>query len=404
MTGWFPRLMVLSATGQLLVYGLRPLLSYVALSIGASAAELGAIAAGFSALSLLVAIPFGYLVDRTGERAFVLAGTLVLLFVPTYLLAPQTTASLILCSAMLGVGQLAGVLGTQTLIARGTSEVVRDRRFAHFTVVNSGAQLLAPAMLGVLVVMSHRADGQGPPQLDATSALLAAIAAGGLGLSAAFSLVARPGALAARPAPARQPLWPAMVRALKLPSMRSAMLASFTVLASVDLVTAYLPALGEARGLHVRSVGLLLATMGAASLLGRLCLPKLLSVLSRRTLLGCCMVVAAAGMAAVPFLAWLPGLYIVMALTGVGLGLGQPITMGWVASETAPEIRGTAMSVRLTGNRLGQTVVPLVVGSVAGAAGLDAAFVLPGAMLGLAALVVASTGRAGRASEEGWSA
>jgi hypothetical protein len=63
--------------------------------------------------------------------------------------------------------------------------------------------------------------------------------------------------------------------------------------------------------------------------------------------------------------------------------------MGWVAGEVAPEIRGTAMSVRLMGNRLGQTIVPLFVGGVAGASGLAAAFVVPAAMLAGAAVVVA---------------
>ena len=395
MTGWFPRLMVLSATGHLLVYGLRPLLSYVALSVGASAGELGAIAAAFSALSLFAAVPFGYLVDRTGERLFVVAGTVALLAVPAFLLVPQSITTLIVCSTLLGLGQLASVLGAQTLIARGASEVVRDRRFAHFTVVASGAQLLAPAMVGLLLVTSPRSAGAGPPRLDARGALMAEIVVACIGLLAALTLLARPGTLTGRPPSVRQPHLAATGRALRLPSMRSAMLASFTVLASVDLLATYLPALGEQRGLHVRTVGFLLATLGAASLLARLGMPKLVAVLGRRILLASCMALASASMATVPFLAWTPGLYVVMAFAGVGLGLGQPITMAWVATEVAPEIRGTAMSVRLMGNRLGQTVVPLFVGSVAGASGLAAAFVVPGAMLAGAALVVVASGRAG---------
>ena len=174
------------------------------------------------------------------------------------------------------------------------------------------------------------------------------------------------------------------------------MLASFTVLASLDLVAAYLPALGQAHGLEVRTVGLLLATLGATSLLSRLALPGLLAKLSRRGLLAACMTLAAAGMVSIPFVTWLPALYAVMAIAGVGLGLGQPITMGWVASEAPPEIRGTAMSVRLMGNRLGQTVVPLAVGGAAGASGLAAAFVLPGAMLLGAALITVFAGPARR--------
>jgi MFS family permease len=75
--------MALSATSQLLVYDLRPLLSYVGLSISASLAELGLIAGAFSGLSLMVTVPLGWLVDRTGERLFIVAGTVALLLVPT---------------------------------------------------------------------------------------------------------------------------------------------------------------------------------------------------------------------------------------------------------------------------------------------------------------------------------
>ena len=58
---------------------------------------------------------------------------------------------------------------------------------------------------------------------------------------------------------------------------------------------------------------------------------------------------------------------------GLGLGAGQPLTMSWLADSTPPGLRGRAMSLRLTGNRFGQVVVPSVAGVVAvgsGAAGV----------------------------------
>ena len=41
MPGWFLPALAVAATSQLLVHALRPLLSYLALSIGASPDELG---------------------------------------------------------------------------------------------------------------------------------------------------------------------------------------------------------------------------------------------------------------------------------------------------------------------------------------------------------------------------
>jgi MFS family permease len=81
---------------------------------------------------------------------------------------------------------------------------------------------------------------------------------------------------------------------------------------------------------------------------------------------------------------------VVVVLLGLGLGVGQPLTMSWLA-ETAPAgLRGRAMSLRLTGNRLGQVVLPSAVGLVA--AGAGAAGVLGATAGTLAAAAVAARG------------
>jgi hypothetical protein len=50
--------------------------------------------------------------------------------------------------------------------------------------------------------------------------------------------------------------------------------------------------------------------------------------------------------------------------------------------------RGTALAIRLTGNRFGQVATPAAAGLVAGAAGVSAAFFMLGGLLGLAAVAV----------------
>lgn len=47
------------------------------------------------------------------------------------------------------------------------------------------------------------------------------------------------------------------LRALRFPNMATAMFASLSVLSSVDVLIAYLPAYGEETGLSVRTVGFL---------------------------------------------------------------------------------------------------------------------------------------------------
>ena len=67
-------------------------------------------------------------------------------------------------------------------------------------------------------------------------------------------------------------------------------------------------------------------------------------------------------------------LAVVMVVMGLGLGVGQPVTMAWLAESSPPGMRGRAMSLRLVGNRAGQLLIPSAVGLVA--AGLGAAGVL----------------------------
>ncbi|MFI5958059.1 MFS transporter [Cryptosporangium sp. NPDC051539] len=76
----------------------------------------------------------------------------------------------------------------------------------------------------------------------------------------------------------------------------------------------------------------------------------------------------------------------VVVLAGFGLGAGQPLTMSWLATSTPLGLRGRAMALRLTGNRLGQIVVPTTAGLFAAGSGPAGVLVLTAGALGAAAL------------------
>ena len=383
MRRWFPRLLVVAGAIQFVVSAVRPFLTYQALALGASLTEVGFVTASFSVVSLFAALPIGRAVDRYGERIFVLVGALVLAVLPVVLIAVRQIWTLALCSTALGLGHLCASVGVQTLIAKGAVDRRRDQRFAAFTVVNSLGQLIAPAAAGLIVggvVLSASTDGVAHGE----HVYLTAAAAGLLGLLSGVSLMFYPGALADRAAAAgtaARSSRSSLAEVLQAPSVPVALVASFSALSATDLLAAYLPAYAESVAIPVRTVGFLLAVHGLASVAVRLLMGRLLASYSRPGLLAVSMGVAAGGLAALPFVTWLPGLYAIMVVTGLGLGLCQPLTVSWVAGQVPPEIRGMAMSVRLAGNRLGQVAVPLGVGLLAGAAGLASAFVAPAALL-----------------------
>ena len=114
----------------------------------------------------------------------------------------------------------------------------------------------------------------------------------------------------------------------------------------------------------------------------------LIRLLGRRRLLALSIVMPAVSLAAFPLLDAPFLLYTAMVLTGFGLGLGQPITLSWVVSQAPVDVRGTAIGVRLSGNRLGQTVLPVGIGAIAGGAGVTAVFTSLAVLLGLSATAV----------------
>jgi MFS family permease len=175
---------------------------------------------------------------------------------------------------------------------------------------------------------------------------------------------------------------------LRLPGLLRALLVSCVVLAAVDITLVYLPALGTDRGLAAGAVGLLLTLRAVASMASRLFLGRLVGFVGRRRLMVVSVALSAVSMAAVAVPLPPVALGALVVLMGLGLGVGQPLTMSWLAEVAPAGQRGRAMSLRLTGNRLGQVLIPTTVGLVA--AGVGAAGVLAATAAALAAVGVAA--------------
>jgi MFS family permease len=174
--------------------------------------------------------------------------------------------------------------------------------------------------------------------------------------------------------------------------MPQAMFASLAVLSSVDLLVVYLPAFALATGIQVETVGLLLATRAAASIFSRVLILPLRTLFGRRQLLAAALLMPAIALSVFPIAApSLPIMFVLIGVAGFGLGLGQPLTVSWVAARAPIEVRGMAIGLRLSGNRLGQLVVPAAVGVAAGAIGLPGVFWSVGGMLAAGVILVMSS-------------
>lgn len=85
-------------------------------------------------------------------------------------------------------------------------------------------------------------------------------------------------------------------------------------------------------------------------------------------------------------------LAIATAMRGFAQGLTQPVMFGILARAVSVKQQGISIGLRTTANRLASILVPIVMGVVADAAGIEASFLIIGGCLillcGLAALVV----------------
>lgn len=393
--GWFQRVLLVNLLLSVAMNGMRPIVSYRALAMGAGPAEIGLIAASFGVLSLIIAVPAGRWIDRLGESRFMVVGLGTVAGVAVLLGLSQSLPMTALCMMALGAGQIIAAVSIQTLIANGGSAEGGDGRFGAQTVVASFGQLAGPAAAGLLVAeaMGSSARQSGSVPLHATDAVFWVGAVTALvGCIVGLSLWRWPPSQHAGDSVARraqQSTRTAVGLILRVPSMPHAMLASLAVLSSIDILVAYLPAYGAANGIPIETIGLLLAVRGGASMTARTLMLPLRRLLGRQRLLLGSMLLPAVVLAAVPFagteISLLCG---AMALVGFGLGLGQPLTMSWVATRAPVEIRGTAIGVRLSANRFGQVALPATVGVLAGAAGLPAIFWALGALLGASAALV----------------
>ncbi|MFE6620903.1 MFS transporter [Streptomyces sp. NPDC057740] len=372
--GWLLRLVIAFSFAQGAVSMARPAVSYRALALGADERAVGVIAGVYALLPLFAAVPLGRRTDH-GRCAPLLPVGVVLISGGCALsgLADSLWAMAV-WSGVMGLGHLCFVIGAQSLVARQSAPHEQDRNFSHFTIGASLGQLVGPIAAGALI---------GGRDMAGTSAfaLLVAGAGGAVALTSLWRIERRTPAGSRKEPGERVPVR----RILRARGVPGGIFVSLAVLSATDILTAYLPVVGEHRGIAPSVIGLLLSLRAAATIACRLVLTPLLRLLGRTLLLTLTCLLAAllcAGIA-LPVPVW--ALALMLAVLGFCLGVGQPLSMTTVVQAAPDGARSTALALRLTGNRLGQVAAPASAGLIAGLAGVAAPFVMLGALLLLSA-------------------
>ncbi|WP_028815672.1 MFS transporter [Streptomyces flavidovirens] len=370
--GWLLRLVIAFGFAQAAVSMARPAVSYRALALGADERAVGVIAGVYALLPLFAAVPLGRRTDH-GRCAPLLPAGVVLIAAGCAL--SGTANSLVAMAAwsgVMGLGHLCFVIGAQSIVARQSAPAEQDRNFGHFTIGASLGQLTGPVAAGLLI---SGQDGA----MARTSALALVVSAGvaAVSFTSLWRIERRAQGGVRGEAAAKVPVR----RILRTRGVPAGIFISLAVLSATDILTAYLPVVGEHRGIAPSVVGLLLSLRAAATIACRLVMTPMIRLLGRTALMSVTCLLAGLLCAAVALPVPVGVLAAVLAVLGFCLGVGQPLSMTTVVRAAPPEARSTALALRLTGNRLGQVAAPASAGLVAGVAGTAAPFLMLAVLL-----------------------
>lgn len=374
---WFLNVCIATALLQAVYHAVRVLVSYRILDLGGDATAVGVITALFALAPLLLAVQIGRAVDRHHTGMLMRTGIILTVIGTAVIAFSGDLVTIAAGNIALGFGQILVTLTAQSFVSILSPPGELDRGFAGLTLGVSIGQALGVPAVGLIVANSNDPSG-----VDTTPALI---------VMAVVGLLAAPFAF-----PLREPHNRSLASSRRAPQsvhsmldtagMKPALLSSLVVLSSMDLVVAYLPVLGNQFGFSVMTVTLLITARTVATIASRAFLPRLLDQVPRERLLISATLCSALPMALIPFVPIPAVIGLLLVIAGVFWGIGQPLTMTWVVGLVAQADRGAALSLRLTGNRLGQVVVPLAAAGAAGVAGVTSIFVVAGALLGVAAV------------------
>jgi len=349
---------------QLVTALIRVTTSYRAVELNLSIIWLGVIAAVFAIFPILIAVQVGRVIDRGRDAQVTWAGSAIFAIAASGFALWPSPAGMLLSSMVMGIGHIMLMASQQMLCVRAAGSRSLESVFGNFMVANAVGQGLGPYVVGWV---------GGSAAVPPTEALFA--------IGAVLAMVALAVALLMRPL--RKPTVAATdaeivpVRdILRVPGLVAIILVGVVLVSSSDVIIVYIPLLGAERQIDVHDIGLLLTVRAAASMLARVLYARMVSMFGRWPLIIATTFVCAATFAilAVPLPLW--AMHVTLGTMGFAFGIATTLSITIIVDMTTVSARGTANSLRIMSNRLGQFAMPFAASLVAAVAGLGGLFLV----------------------------
>ena len=343
-------LCLLVMLSHIAISGGRVAVSLTALQLGQGTLEVGILIAVFALLPMLFSIQAGRLIDDIGPwkpmRAsiiFVVIGTSLPVFW-------QSLTGLIIAATLVGVGHMTLQIAAQRQMGLSTGEE-RLRNFSWLSLSMATSGLIGPLVAGVSIdYLGYRS----------VFALLAVAPLVGL-----IGLLGVRGYLKAshiKSAPVTQKQ--SIGDLFSSPSLRKVFIANMLLSAAWDTHTFVVPIFGVHVGLSPTTIGLILASFAAATIVIRLALPWMMHRIRPWQLINFALVVTGLNFLLYPFFEQVWILVSLSFVLGLGLGSTQSSILALLQQHAPSGRAGEAFGLRMALVNGCQVALPLAFGAL----------------------------------------
>ena len=336
----------------------------------------GIIPATFALFPIFLAVSVGRFIDRNHDAHAAMIGSGMMLAAVVGLRFADSPLSIMPFTALFGVGHLFLMAAHQMLCVRAAGERNRDSVFGNFLMMTGIGQGLGPFIVGWVGGAARVPD----------TAFLFTIGIAIAALAFVNSLCLRPARNVAAKKRDEAPM--SIGKLLRIKGFVTVLTASVVTMSAQDLVVLYLPLLGVERGLGVGEVGIILTIRSIAAVVSRLGYARMVSAIGRVRLTFLSMALAGAAFVTLAMPVPVFALQAAAAVLGVGLGIATALSLTSVVELAPAEVRATALSLRITGNRIGQASMPFMGSLLAASAGASGVLVVTGLALAASGLAV----------------
>lgn len=371
--------------------GSRIMLGYRAIEAGEDATFVAVLASAFAAPALAGSVAAGRLADRFGGAWVGLVGTALMTLGCVIPVLRSDSWLLLVAAVAIGLGSVGVFVGQQAFIAVRNAGRGSDSDFGNLATAASVGQLVAPPV--ITTVAAFAATAAHP---DTTLGLLLCGFTGVVAMGPGINLVRTERRIPRSSAQDDPPQ--STMAVMRTPGLWQAIAVSSAMLVTMDLLYTFVPLWAAERGINSTVVGWLLALRALVSVSSRLGLGRLVATFGRKVPLVFSMACGVVALVALPF-SGVTAAFFAMVGLGVSLGVPQPLTLAWIVEIVPRRDHGAALGLRMAGNRLGQTVIPLAMSVVAASMGVAGVIWANAVTLGAATILAAMSDPGGKSEE-----